>query len=298
MKICSSKNIRPVIILLFIFFLSSCKGSVFNFPVIDDASNKPLPQSGITGEGMAGKSPGLHFALTEDGEGLLSVEVRNNGEKSLSMVKLKIMLYGIRESGLEGFIREDIIGGIKEILPGETQKFRYDARQEMDRLTKAEGRIECSECGELDQAMLAKKLYPAWAGIKPDLSMGLADDNDGTVMVQLKNQGRMAVTGVRLKITACCNRRAGNKEELYNDEITGAINPSELFIKVYKLKALIKGLDLSEIVRVAYSVSCEECVGIEKENTFSAPVEMMFIRGGDLPFGALPHEVDETNKHK
>ena len=297
MKICSLRNISPVILLLIMLFLSSCKGAGFNFFVSDDVSNKPLPQSGITGEEIAGKRADLLFALTEDGDGIISAEVRNKGEKPLSRAKLKVILYGIRESGA-GFIREDIVGEMKEILPGETQKFRYDARQDMDRLIKAEGRIECSECGEIDRARLAQTLYPVWARIKPDLSMDLSDDNDGTVMVQLKNKGRMAVTGVRLKITACCNRRTGNKEEILNDVISGAINPAEMFIKVYKLKDLIKGLDLSEIVSVAYSVSCEECVGIEKENTFSAPVEMMFIRGGDLPLSPLPHEVDETKKQK
>jgi len=297
MKICSLRNIRPVIVLLLILFLTSCKGAVFNFFVIDDVSDKPLPQSGITGQEMTGKRTDLFFALTEDGEGILSAEVRNNGEKPLSRAKIKVILYGIREGG-EGFIREDISGEMKEILPGETQKFRYDARQYMDRLIKVQGRIECNECGEIDPARLAQTLFPVWAGVKPELSMGLADDNDGTIMVQLKNKGRMAVTGVKLKITACCNQRDGNKEEILNDVISGAINPSEMFIKVYKLKDLIKGLDLSEIVRVAYSVSCEECVGVEKGNTFSAPVEMMFIRGGDLPFSPLPHEVDETKKHK
>lgn len=361
MKLCSLRTIRPVLISLLILSLGSCKGAVFHFSVIDDASNKPLPQSEITvqmksdtktvqtgdsgeaslsvkddelpetyflryevkkqgyavykggadllprqrsyripavhmaAEGAAKKRTGLHFALTEDSEGMLSAEVRNNGEKPLSRLKVKIILYGLREDG-EGVIREEIIGEMKKIGPDETQKIRYDARQDMDRLIKAEARIECSECGELEQAKLVQTLYPVWAGIKPDLSMGLADDKDGTVMVQLKNKGRMAVTGVRLKITACCSRQTGNREEILSDLISGSIRPTEMFIKVYNLKDLIKGLDLSEIVRVAYSVSCEECLGITKGNVFSEPVEMMFIRGGDLPFSPLPYEVDEIKK--
>lgn len=297
MSICSLRSIRPVVIVLIILFLSSCKGGLFNLFSMNDAAHTPLPQSGITGQEMAGQRAALVFALTEDGEGMLSAEVRNNGEKPLSGAKIRVILYGLREGG-EGFIREGVIGEIKEISPGETQKFRYDAWQDIDRLIMAEGRIECIECGEIDRARLAQKLYPVWARIKPDLSMGLADDNDGTVMVQLENKGRMAVTGVRLKITACCNRQTGNNEEILNDVIKGAINPSEMFIKVYELKDLIKGRDLSEIVRVAYSVSCEQCVGAEQKNTFSSPIEMMFIRGGDLPFSTLPYEVDEIEKHQ
>lgn len=297
MKICSLRNIRPVILLLLIFSLSSCKGSIFHLFSIDNAANKPLPQSGTTGQETAGKEADLHFALTEDGEGIIAAEVRNNGDKPLSGVTVRVMLYGSRESG-EGFLREDTVGVMKVLLPGETQKFRYDVRQDQDRLIKAEGRIDCSECGEIDRTKLAKKLHPVWAGIKPELSMGLAEDKDGTVMVQLRNKGRMSVTGVRLKITACCNQQTGNREELMSDLISGALKPSEMFIKVYNLKDLIKGLDLSEIVRVVYSVSCEECQGIAKENAFSEPVEMIFTRGGDLPFGPLPYEVDETKKQK
>ncbi len=298
MKICSLRKIRPVIIVFVILFLCSCRGGIFHVSSMNDAAKTSLPLSGTTRQETAGKGAGLFFALTEDGEGLLSAEVRNNGEKPLTGLKIKVILYGIREGGVEGFIREDVAGEMKEILPGETQKSRYDARQYMDRLIKAEGRIECSECGEIDRAKLAHKLYPAWAGIKPDLSMGLADGNDGTVMVQLKNKGRMAVSGVRLKITACCNIQTGDKEAVLDDVVKGSIDPSEMFIKVYKLKDLIKGLHLSEIVRVAYSVSCDECVGTEKANIFSAPVEMMFIRGGDLPFTPLPHEIDDEKIHK